>query len=178
MNTAITLRAAAIETARKITGKPGNKESAREHFNRAIAAIKNPAFLSPEEFYRRIYNYLINTLNTPNKMKFYQIENPTTQQIFDAIINNEYTPLEKIKPKAKQIEILLKNHFCTDEILITFSAVTNAGGIPIFLSEGTSIYEVAEEQNEDWHELSEEEQNNEIELLSSYLRTYKDIFNH
>ena len=111
-------------------------------------------------------------------MKFYQIENPTTQQIFDAIINNEYTPLEKIKPKTKQIETLLKSHFNTNEILVTFSAVTNAGGIPIFLSEGTSIYEVAEEQNEDWHELSEEEQNNEIELLSSYLRTYKDIFNH
>ena len=41
-------------------------------------------------------------------MKFYKIENPTTKQIFDAIINNEYTPIEKIQSKAKQQHVVLQ----------------------------------------------------------------------
>jgi len=48
-------------------------------------------------------------------MKFYKIENPTTKQIFDAIINNDYVPLEKLAPKAKQIRVLLLDHWCADE---------------------------------------------------------------
>ena len=110
-------------------------------------------------------------------LSFYQIENPTTKQIFDAIINNEYTPLEKIQPKAKQIKVLLLDYWCANEILVTFSGVTNSGGFPIFLSEGTSIYEVASEQNKDWYDLSNEDQDNEIELLNSYIQTYDTIFN-
>lgn len=110
-------------------------------------------------------------------MKFYQIENPTTKQIFDAIIAREYTPLESIMPKAKQIKVLLLDYWNANEILVTFSGVTNTGGIPIFLSEGTGLYEIASEQNEDWYSMSEEDQENEIELLGAYLRTYDDIFN-
>ena len=72
-------------------------------------------------------------------MEFYKIESPTTKQIFDAIVNKEYVPIEKIVSKAKH------------------------------------------EKNEAFHllfyELSEEDQENEIELLGCYLRTYNDIFN-
>jgi len=110
-------------------------------------------------------------------MKFYKIENPTTKQIFDAIINNDYVPLEKLAPKAKQIRVLLLDHWCANEILVTFSGVTNTSGVPIFLTEGTGLFEVASENDPDWYNLSEEEQDEEIELLGCYLRTYDDIFN-
>ena len=110
-------------------------------------------------------------------MNFYEIENPTTEQIFEAIISNEYTPLEKIKPKAKQIEILLKDCWGADEILITATNVTNTGSRPIFLADGTSLHEVASEENPDFFELSEEKQDEEIELLGSYLRSYREVFN-
>ena len=111
------------------------------------------------------------------KLSFYQIESPTTKQIFDAIINNEYTPIEKIIPKAKQIKILLLDYFNTNEILVMFLGVTNSGGYPVFLSEGTCLYEIASENDEDFYNLSEQDQNDEIELLGSYLRTYDSIFN-
>jgi hypothetical protein len=110
-------------------------------------------------------------------MEFYKIETPTTKQIFDAIISNDYVPLEKIQSKAKQIKILLLDYFNTKEILVTFDNVTNCGGCPIFLSNDFCLYEIASEQNEDWHELSEEEQNTEVELLGSYMQTYDKIFN-
>ena len=110
-------------------------------------------------------------------ISFYQIENPTTQQIFEAIINNEYTPIEKIQNKAKQIKILLLDYFNTDEILVTFSGVTNTGGCPIFLSPSCCLYEIASDQNNDWYDLSEEDQENEIELLGCYLQNYDTIFN-
>jgi len=110
-------------------------------------------------------------------LKFYQIESPTTKQIFDAIINNDYVPLEKIRPKAKQIKVLLLNHWDTNEILLTFSGVTNTGGYPIFLAQGTSLDEIASEHDKEWYNLSQEEQDNEIELLGCYLCTYDSIFN-
>lgn len=110
-------------------------------------------------------------------MNFYKIENPTTEQIFNAIISNEYTPLEKIQPKAKQIEILLLSHWGGSEIFITFDSVTNTGGRPIFFADGGDLHEMASERIEDFHELNQEDQEHEIELLSSYLRTYKEVFN-
>ncbi len=110
-------------------------------------------------------------------MKFYKIQNPTTKQIFDAIINNEYTPIEKIQSKAKQINILLMDYFNTDEILVTFTNVTNSGGCPIFLTSGCSLDEIASDQDSEFYNLSEDDQNHEIELLGSYLRTYKELFN-
>ena len=100
-------------------------------------------------------------------MEFYKIESPTTKQIFDAIINKEYVPLEKIQSKAKQIKVLLLDYFSTNEILVTFKGVTNCGGFPIFLTSDCSLYDIA----------SEDEQDNEIELLGCYLRTYDQIFN-
>lgn len=110
-------------------------------------------------------------------MEFYKIESPTTREIFNAIIIKDYTPIEKIAPKARQIKILLLDHFCTDEMLITFSGVTNSGGFPIFLGSGESLFEVAADNDDDFYNLSEDDQNNEIELLASYLRTYDQIFN-
>ena len=110
-------------------------------------------------------------------MEFYKIECPTTAQIFDAIIANEYVPIEKVQSKAKQIKVLLVNHFNTNEILVTFDGVTNTGGIPIFFSPNCSLDEICSDINEDWYELSEEEQEAEIELLSCYIRTYDEIFN-
>jgi hypothetical protein len=110
-------------------------------------------------------------------MEFYKIEAPTTKQIFEAIISKQYVPIEKMQSKAKQIKVLLMDHFCSNEILITFSGVTNSGGFPIFLSSSCSMYEIASDQDNEWYNLSEEEQDEEIELLSCYLRTYDDIFN-
>jgi hypothetical protein len=107
---------------------------------------------------------------------FYQIENPTTKQIFDAIINGDYTPLESIQPKAKQVRALLRAHFNTNEVLVTFNGVTNTGGIPIFLGANDSLYEIASEQN-GFYELTDEEKDETVELLGAYLRTYDDIFN-
>lgn len=109
-------------------------------------------------------------------MEFYKIINPTTKQIFDAIISKEYTPIESIQGKAKQIYVLLKDHF-NSEPMITFDGVTNTGGVPIFLGSNESMYEVAADINDKFYELSEEDQDNEIELLGCYLRTFKDIFN-
>ena len=109
-------------------------------------------------------------------MEFYKINDPTTKQIFEAIINNDYVPIDKIAPKAKQIKILLQDYYNSNEILITFSGVTNSGGVPIFLSANESLYDIASEE-EDFYSLSEEDQNNEIELLGAYLHTYNDIFN-
>ena len=109
-------------------------------------------------------------------MELYKITSPTTKQIFEAIIARQYVPIEKIAPKAKQIRTLLLDHFCASEILVTFSGVTNTGGFPIFLSSNDCLYDIASE-DPNFYELSEEEQNNEIELLGSYLRTYNDIFN-
>lgn len=109
-------------------------------------------------------------------MEFYKIESPTTKQIFDAIIEKQYVPIEKITPKAKQIKVLLLDHFCTNEVLITFSGVTNTGGFPIFLGSNESLFEVAADNDGDFYNLTEEEQNNEVELLGCYLRTYDDIF--
>lgn len=110
-------------------------------------------------------------------MDFYKIETPTTKQIFDAIINKEYVPLEKIQSKAKQIKILLLDYFCTNEILVTFSGVTNCGGLLIFLTSDCSLYEIAIEADEDFYNLSEDEKDNVIELLGSYLTTYDQLFN-
>lgn len=109
-------------------------------------------------------------------MDFYKIETPTTKQIFDAIINKEYIPLEKMQSKAKQIKVLLLDYYCTNEILVTFTAVTNCGGIPIFLSADCSLYEIATE-DDDFFDLDDDEQNNEIELLGCYLKTYDELFN-
>lgn len=110
-------------------------------------------------------------------MEFYKIENPTTKQIFDAIITKEYTPIESILPKAKQIKVLLLDYWNTNEILVTFDGVTNSGGVPIFMSEGTSLFDIAAEIDSEWYELSEEEQNEQIELFGCYLRTYDEVFN-
>ena len=109
-------------------------------------------------------------------MEFYQINSPSTKQIFDAIIQKQYVPIEKIAPKAKQIKVLLLDHFCASEILVTFSGVTNTGGFPIFLSSDDCLYTIASEEP-NFYDLSEEEQNNKVELLGCYLRTYNDIFN-
>lgn len=109
-------------------------------------------------------------------MDFYKIETPTTKQIFDAIINKEYVPIEKVQSKAKQIKVLLLDYFCTNEILVTFDGVTNCGGYPIFLTSDCSLYEIAIEDDE-FFDLSEDEQNNVIELLGQYLTTYDQLFN-
>ena len=109
-------------------------------------------------------------------MELYKIESPTTRQIFDAIINKEYVPLEKIQSKAKQIRVLLLDYYCTNEILVTFSGVTNCGGFPIFLTSNCSLFEIASEE-EGFYDLDEEEQENTIELLGYYLQTYDQIFN-
>ena len=111
-------------------------------------------------------------------MNFYQIQNPSTQQIFNAIIANEYTPIESILPKAKQIEVLLKNYWNCSEILVTFQGMTNCGGRPVFFADNTDLFEIASEINCNWYELSDEDQDSEIELLGSYMTTYKNIFNN
>lgn len=109
-------------------------------------------------------------------MELYKITSPTTKQIFNAIIARKYVPIEKIAPKAKQIKVLLLDHFCASEILVTFSGVTNTGGFPIFLSSNCCLYEIATE-TPGFYDLSEEDQNNDVELLGSYLQTYNQLFN-
>jgi hypothetical protein len=110
-------------------------------------------------------------------MATYKIESPTTKQLFEAILNKEYLSLEQIKPKAKQLNILLKDHFCTNDVFITFANVTNTGGYPIFFGANESIYEIALDFNDDFYSLSEEEQSNEIELLGCYTRYFTEFFN-
>ena len=110
-------------------------------------------------------------------MKFYQIKNPTTAQIFEAIINNEYTPLKMIRPKAKQIEPLLKDHFNSEEIFISFLNVTNTGGYPVFFSSECCMYEVLEDVNPDFKKyLTDDEKEREVEIFASYIITFNDIF--
>ena len=68
------------------------------------------------------------------------------------------------------------DYWNANELFITFEGVTNCGGRPIFYCDKTDLYEVASESS-DWYELSEEEQDHEIELLSCYARSYDEIFN-
>ena len=103
-------------------------------------------------------------------MELYKITSPTTKQIFDAILNKQYVPIEKIAPKAKQIKVLLMDYYNTNEILVTFSGVTNSGGFPIFLSSNCCLYEIATE-TPGFYDLSVEDQNNDVELLGCYLQT-------
>lgn len=110
-------------------------------------------------------------------MEIYKIENPTTKQLFDAILNKEYLNIEQLQNKAKQLNILLKDHFCTNEVFITFTNVTNAGGCPIFFGANDSIYDVLADFDDDFYSLSDEEQDEEIELLGCYTRSFEDFFN-
>ena len=110
-------------------------------------------------------------------MELYKIEYPTTKQIFEAIIKNEYVPIEKMQNKAKQIKVLLLNHFNTNEIFVTFDNMTNTGGFPIFLSPDCCLYEICSGLNSNWYELTEKEQDEEIELLNCYMQSYDFIFN-
>jgi hypothetical protein len=110
-------------------------------------------------------------------LKFYQIEKPTTKQIFDAILNKEYVPIEKMQSKAKQIKVLLLNYWNANEILITLTNITNSGGYPLFYCDKDSIYDIANDDDVNFWELSEEEQDEQIELLASYTQTYNQIFN-
>ena len=109
-------------------------------------------------------------------LSFYQIDNPTTKQIFDAIISNQYVPLEKLQSKAKQIKVLLLDYWNCSEIFITFDSMTNTGGVPIFFGSNDSIYDIASEQS-DWYNMTEQEQEETIELMSCYMTTYNSIFN-
>lgn len=109
-------------------------------------------------------------------LKFYQIEKPTTEQIINAIFNGEYVPIEKMESKAKQIKVLLLNRWNCNEIFVTFKNVTNSGGFPLFFSNLWDIYEIARIEDANFDFLSEEEQEYEIELLSSYTQTYDKIF--
>jgi hypothetical protein len=108
-------------------------------------------------------------------MEFYKIQNPTTKQIFDAIISGEYTPIESIKHKAKQIYVLLKDHF-DDEVMVTFMGVSNTGGVPIFFGQGECLADVAHDQIVGFDVLSGEEREHEIELLACYAMTYEQLF--
>lgn len=114
--------------------------------------------------------------NTANNLPFYKLEAPTTKQIFDAIICNDYTPLESIKPKAKQIKTLLLDYWDCKEIFVTFSDVTNTGGCPIFFASNVDLYTIATEQL-GFYDISDEEQEYLIELLGCYCHTYDEIFN-
>lgn len=109
-------------------------------------------------------------------MNFYKIEQPSTSQIFNAILDGEYTPLEKIKPKAKQLKVLLGDYFCTNDVLVSFTNVTNCGGCPIFFSNDMSIEEILAKADEDFYELSDEDRSHKIELFLSYITTYDNIF--
>ena len=110
-------------------------------------------------------------------MKTYKIETPTTKQLFEAILNKEYLTLEQLQNKAKQLNILLKDHFCTNEVFVTFTNVTNTGGYPIFFGANDSIYDVLADFNDDFYSLSNEDQEHEIELLGCYTRSFEDFFN-
>lgn len=110
-------------------------------------------------------------------MEFYKIDRPTTRQIFDAIIDGQYVPIEKIANKAKQIRVLLQDYFDSSEVYVTFSNVTNTGGVPIFMGDDIPLYEIASEDDDNFYNLSEDEQNERVELFGCYLRPYNELFN-
>lgn len=110
-------------------------------------------------------------------MNFYQIKNPTTKQLFEVALNNDYITTDQLLPKVKQLYVLLKNHFNSNEVFITFTDVTNSGGYPIFFSENCSMYEIASNFNDDWYDLMEEERNEIVELYNSYTQDLKTYFN-
>jgi hypothetical protein len=110
-------------------------------------------------------------------METYKIENPTTKQLFDAILKNEYLTMDQLNQKAKQLYILLKDHFCSNDVFITFANVTNSGGFPIFFSENCCMYEVASDFNSDWYELNEKDQNEIIELYGCYTQDFQNFSN-
>ncbi len=111
-------------------------------------------------------------------MKFYQIKNPTTQQIFDAILKHDYFTMEQIKPKFRQIVILLKNHFCCDDIYISFQGVTNSGGYPIIFSIEKDIYKLLCEIDQEFERSTPEEQDETKELFLYYAQNLETFFNN
>lgn len=58
------LREAAINNCKEICNVMQQEESLwREKFKRFVQEIENPAYVSPEEMYRRVYNASLNKLN-------------------------------------------------------------------------------------------------------------------
>ena len=106
-------------------------------------------------------------------METYKIQKPTTKQLFDAIVSNEYITMQQLEQKKKQLYILLLDYWNAKELFITFANVTNTGGFPLFFSDSCSLYEVASEYHSNWYELSENEQDEIIELLGHYTQTFK-----
>lgn len=109
-------------------------------------------------------------------MEFYKIESPTTEQFLNAILEHNYFTLEQLEQKVKQINVLLKDYFCTNEIFIGFFSVTNTGGYPIIFSPNCSIDEICAEHYEDFYSLNYEEQDEIISLFSYHSRPLNEFF--
>jgi hypothetical protein len=97
------------------------------------------------------------------------------QQIFEKITNLEYVPFEVIQPYAKALKVLLLDYYGGSNLYVTLANVTNFGGYPLFFTDRGSLIELFNEfyAGED---MSSEEENNYLELLNHYTRSYDDLF--
>ena len=101
-----------------------------------------------------------------------------TQEIFEKLINNEYINLEYVQPKVKQLNILLKDYFCSNEIFISFLCVTNSGGFPIVFSHSCSTYEIlANFYGDEFYNWDETEQQEQESLFLDHVSNFEDLFN-
>jgi hypothetical protein len=98
------------------------------------------------------------------------------QQIFEKITNLEYVSFEDIQPYAKALKVLLLDYYGGSNLYVTFENVTNSGGYPLFFTDNGSLIELFNEFYID-EEMSTEEEDNCLELLAHYTRSYDDLFN-
>lgn len=97
-------------------------------------------------------------------MKTYKIENPTTQQMIEAIENQEYFTMEQFNQKKKQLSVYFNSLWPT-EPLISFTNMTNTGGYPIVFPSG-EMHEALQQFN---NEIPSDEQ---IELFACYAQQF------
>ena len=92
-------------------------------------------------------------------MNFYKIKKPTTIQFINAIDNMQYFTMEQLETKRKQLRLIYPDFY------ISFLGMTNSGGYPV-IHDYSDIESVLSEYYKDWYQWSEEDQENERELIA------------
>lgn len=92
-------------------------------------------------------------------MNFYKIKQPKTIEFIKAIDSMEYFTMEQLETKRKQLRLIYPDFY------ISFLGMTNNGGYPV-IHDYSDIEAVLSEYYKDWYQWSEEDQENELELIA------------
>ena len=92
-------------------------------------------------------------------MNFYKIKQPKTIEFINAIDSMQYFTMEQLETKRKQLRLIYPDFY------ISFLGMTNSGGYPV-IHDYSDIEAVLSEYYKDWFQWSEEDQENERELIA------------